>query len=83
MGYILPVQYTQYQEYQNRIKGVKSSYSRTARIDKLKRTYLSQLQIPINKNIQAKINRSKQPAKSADKVYAALTGIGRNFNENV
>jgi len=83
MGYIPPVQPNQYQEYQNRIKAVKSSYSRTVRVDKLKRAYLSLLEIPINKKISAKSKHTKQTEINAEKVYASLTGIGGNVNERI
>lgn len=42
MGYLLPIQFTQYQEYQNRIKGVKSNYRETTKVERIKRVYRSQ-----------------------------------------
>ncbi|MCQ6280940.1 hypothetical protein [Bacillus sp. EB600] len=83
MGYIPPVQPNQYQEYQNRIRAVKSSYSRTVRVDKLKRAYLFQLEVPINKKVSPKSKHTKQPERDAEKVYAFLTGIGGNVNERI
>lgn len=83
MGYLPPVQYTQYQEYQNRIKSVKSSYSRTVRIDKLNRIYLSQPDPQLNKKVPARLKHRKHPEKSAEKVYADITGIGGNFNDRI
>jgi hypothetical protein len=76
MGYLLPVHYTQYQEYQNRIKGVKTNDIRTARVERVKRIYLSErnkLAVPPTKN--------KSTGNKADKVYADLTGIGGSFDE--
>jgi hypothetical protein len=80
MGYLLPIQYTQYQEYQNRIKRVKTNEFRTNSVDQVKRIYLAQknkFAVHLPKN---KVTRNMAVA---EKVYADLTGIGRNFDESI
>jgi Tol biopolymer transport system component len=78
MGYLLPVHYTQYQEYQNRIKQVKTNEIRTKSVDRVKRIDLSQK----NKLTVAQ-TKHKVTGNMAEKVYADLTGIGGNFDERI
>lgn len=74
MGYLLPVHYTQYQDYQNRIKPVKTNDLRTVRVNRGKRIDLS------GKNKSAVQNaKNKDTGDLSEKVYASLTGIGGNF----
>jgi hypothetical protein len=75
MGYLLPVHYTQYQEYQNRIKPVMTNDLRTVRVDRVKRIDLSE------RNKSAVQNaKNKGAGYTSEKVYACLTGIGGNFD---
>jgi Tfp pilus assembly protein PilE len=78
MGYLLPIQYTQYQEYQNRIKRVKTNEIRTKSVDRVKRIYLLQK----NKLAVAQ-TKHKVSGNMKEKVYADLTGIGGNFDESI
>jgi hypothetical protein len=80
MGYLLPIQYTQYQEYQNRIKRVKTNEIRTNSVDRVKRIYLSQETKLAVYHSKHKVTRNKA---MADKVYADITGIGGNFDEKI
>ena len=76
MGYLLPVHYTQYQEYQNRIKGVKTNDNRIFRVDPVKRVYLSE-----RNKLAVYHTKNKGTGNVAEKVYADMTGIGGNFDE--
>jgi Tfp pilus assembly protein PilE len=78
MGYLLPIQYTQYQEYQNRIKRVKTNEIRTNSVDRVKRIYLLQ-----KNKLAIATTKHKGSENTAEKVYADLTGIGRNFDERI
>jgi hypothetical protein len=80
MGYLLPVHYTQYQEYQNRIKRVKTNEFRTNSVDRVKRIYLAQKNKFAVHHPKNKVTRNMAVA---EKVYADLTGIGRNFDESI
>jgi hypothetical protein len=86
MSYILPVGLDQYRQYQERIKGVKSNYNRTTSVDKVKRAYLFSIQAILKEKTpsnHASFHEKEklQRGKSAERVYAELTGIGGNFNE--
>jgi hypothetical protein len=87
MGYILPVGFEQYYQYQNRIKGVKSNYNRPTSVEKVKKAYLFSIQAVLKERTssnQASFHEQlrKQPGKDIERVYAELTGIGGNFNES-
>jgi hypothetical protein len=76
MGYLLPVHYTQYQEYQNRIKPLKTNDLRTVRVDRVKPIYLSE-----RNKLAVHHTKNKGNGNMAEKVYADMTGIGGNFDE--
>jgi hypothetical protein len=81
MGYLLPVHYTQYQEYQNRMKRVKTNDIRQSKVERVKRIYLSQFQ---NNNLaQHNTRNNKDPGKRTEQVNADLTGIGGNIDERI
>lgn len=87
MGYILPVGFDQYQQYQKRIKGVKSNYNRPTSVEKVKKAYLFRIHAVLKEKApsnQAAFHEQprNQPGKDVDRVYAELTGIGGNFNES-
>ena len=80
MGYLLPIQYFQYQDYQNRIKPVRTNDRQTARVDRVRRVYLSQNK---NLNMKPQIISSQQAEKNNEKVYAELTGVGTRFDVRI
>lgn len=77
MGYLLPVYFTQYQEYQNRIKPVKPNEH--PKVESIKRIYLSQQ----NNLLQSKAKQRKKTVNSAQQVYAEITGVGGKFNAKI
>lgn len=86
MSYILPVGFEQYQQYQNRVKGIKSNDCRPASVERVKKAYLFSIQAvlkdnaPSNHSFRMEQQRRKSPGKEAEIVYAQLTGIGGIFN---
>lgn len=80
MGYLLPVHYTQYQEYQNRIKPLKTNEIRTKSVDRVKRIYLLQKNKFVGHHPKNKVTGNMA---RAEKVYADLTGIGGNFDVRI
>lgn len=83
MGYILPINFYQYQHYHERIKGVKIDKFRTTGLERVKKAYLFRLD-PSSEGKYPSGKRSRRNQENnADKVYAQLTGIGGNINECV
>jgi hypothetical protein len=80
MSYLLPLPYTQYQDYQNRIKGVKYNYRRTMSVDKVKRLSLSPY---LNRKTAVNHTKNYKPGRRLEKVYAGITGIGGRFDAKV
>ncbi|GGM24628.1 hypothetical protein GCM10011351_07960 [Paraliobacillus quinghaiensis] len=93
MGYILPIENYQYQQYQNRVtQPQRDPYP-------IERLYPAQLDMAYEKqstNEDDYITDSDKPEKkkqrlamtnhttsSAEKVYAEMTGIGRTINKTV
>lgn len=83
MGYILPVHGIQYEQYQNRIKGIKINNDRIFRVEKVKRAYLFQVEAREKETIPDNKNTEIRKEKGADRIYAEVTGIGQNFNERI
>ncbi len=86
MSYILPIGFDQYQQYQNRVKGIKSDDIRPAIVEKVKKAYLFSIQAVLKEKAPSNHTflmdqRRKHPGKEAEILYAQLTGIGGNFNE--
>lgn len=80
MGYILPINHYQYQEYQNRIKGIKINNKRTIGIARVKRAYLFTAESSFNRKYANGSRPRKQSKSSANQVYAQMTGIGRLYD---
>lgn len=83
MGYILPVQPFQYNDYQNRIIETKQN---PQFIDKPFKVILEKQHQEITKEyerINKTMYRNVLPKKIDQKVFASLTGKGSKFNESV
>ena len=93
MGYILPIENYQYQQYHNRVtQPERDPYP-------VERLYPTQLDMAYEKQFTNRddyVSDSDKPEKkkqgivvtnhttsSAEKVYAEMTGIGRNINKTV
>ncbi|MEC5423582.1 hypothetical protein QGM71_08770 [Virgibacillus sp. C22-A2] len=86
MGYILPIQHYQYNDYQNRIIKDKQNYFMIEKpfkviLEKQHQEVENQYNFLINPNESALVN---SPGTSAsESVYGTLTGKGKNFSESI
>lgn len=81
MSYILPVQFDQYSQYQNRVGGKPKKTVTAVQMDKVRKAYLLPLDLSYQKQTTPDYKKqTKQQNHPADKVYAEITGVGRLFN---
>lgn len=81
MSYILPVQFDQYTQYQNRVDRKTKKAVTAVQMNKVRKAYLLPLDFSAPKQTTSYYKKqTKQQNKPADKVYADITGIGRLFN---
>lgn len=91
MGYILPIQFDQYAQYQNRIEGKLKKPLRRTQVDRVKQAYLDPMNLAIKKEpvpyyFRKQPNDRKptvQPGQKRKRIYAEITGIGRLFDEKI
>ncbi|MGD6941387.1 hypothetical protein ACQCT6_05090 [Cytobacillus gottheilii] len=89
MGYILPINHTQYQQYAERDLKVKPDPFRFQRVEKV-HNHLETFDENENLGRQEVFSTSKNeksknpvPHEKAERLYSELTGKGRFFNEVV
>ncbi|WP_099157108.1 hypothetical protein [Virgibacillus ndiopensis] len=91
MGYVLPIQHYQYKDYQNRDMKVKQDpfyIERPYKIifdakhqDILQNDNDEEFTEPDHRHHQVIQQKPKQP--QVDKIYADLTGKGRNYSQSI
>lgn len=80
MGYLLPIHFNQYDQYQNRIMGSKP-FLQTERIEKVKAAYLFQMDPTVKDHFSFSKRQNKRQVTNSEKIYAEITGIGKLFNK--
>lgn len=83
MGYILPINFEQYNQYH--IRGMREEFNpfRTDQIERSGKASLQLGNIPVMKASFEPKKKIEQSGKKINEVYAEVTGIGLRFNRKI